>query len=201
MFPRGPSATVRAHPPSSNRVGVSISLIVPRSHCCISVFPADQFLLIITHLHLTPLLVHRRILAITVFPRPLNTLRTRRILRARRRRKTRRRNPTRRRGTSCNTRRRCETRWCRKRVVRRLCLLLRLTGLERRIVLASHFGEGVRFLFGVADFLPRSSTLVRDAFNTKKFSSFRDLTYHFPAIKLKALTRSHGARRGVHVSE
>lgn len=107
-------------------------------------------LLIITHLHLR-ILVHWRILVVTFFARSLHALRARRILCARRRRKTRRWD-SRRRNTSSHTRRSTKTRRRGKSVCGK-SLLLRLAGLERRVVLAGHFGQGVALFFGIADFL------------------------------------------------
>lgn len=151
-------------------------------------------LLVVTHLHLR-VFVHWRVLIVTFFARPLHTLRARRILCARRRRETRRRD-SRRRNTSSHTRRSTKAGRRRKGVCGK-SLLLRLAGLERRVVLAGHFREGVALFFGVADFLfaccqylvPLEAVCLVLA------------THHFSAVELEALTCAHCLRRGVHVSE
>lgn len=110
---------------------------------------------IVTHFHLRPFLVHRRIFIIALFARSLRALRTGRILCSSRRGESRwcqtRWRNTRWRHAGRNARRRMSRRW--REGVRGLCFLLGLAWLEGRVILAGHLGEGLALLLRVADFL------------------------------------------------
>lgn len=127
-------------------VGVSISFIpmsVSRDNSLCSP------LLVITHIHFC--IFFWRLLVVALFTSPLDTLWARRVLCTRWRRKTRRWN-ARWRNTSRDAWRSSKARR-RGKAVCGQCLWLRCAGLQRRIVLAGHFGKGMALLFRIADFL------------------------------------------------
>ena len=145
-IPRGGSLTAHIQSGYINRSSLVMIFILSRQDVWYSP------LLIVTHLHLRFLFFHGRILVITLLARPLGTLRAGRVLCSRRGSQTGRWQDAWRRNSSRDTGRSTES-GRRRKVVCWLCLLLRLAGLKRRVVLAGHFGERVALLFRVADFL------------------------------------------------